>query len=95
MERLREDLEKNGKQTHFLLLQLYDVEDGGRELTYEQVAQQLGLKSSDVTNYLAYARREFRRTVLEQLREMTASEEEFRREARSLLGSKVELKGRL
>jgi len=95
LERLREDLEKNGKQTHFRLLQLYDVEDGGRELTYEQVAQQFGLKSSDVTNYLAYARREFRRTVLEQLREMTASEEEFRREARSLLGSKVELTGRL
>jgi RNA polymerase sigma factor (sigma-70 family) len=94
LERLRENLEKNGKQTHFRLLQLYDVEDGGRELTYEQVAKRFGLKSSDVTNYLAYARREFRRTVLEQLREMTASEEEFQREARSLLGSKVDLKGR-
>jgi len=94
LERLREDLEKNEKQTHFQLLQLYDVEDGGRELTYEQVAQRFELKSSDVTNYLAYARREFRRTVLEQLREMTASEEEFQGEARSLLGSKVELKGR-
>jgi RNA polymerase sigma factor (sigma-70 family) len=83
LERLREDLEKNGKQTHFQVLQL----------TYELVAQRFGLKSSDVTNYLAYARREFRRTVLEQLREMTASEEEFQREARSLLGEKVELRG--
>ena len=52
----------------------------------EEVAQQFSLKTSDVTNYLAYARREFRRVVLEQLREMTGSEEEFRREARTLLG---------
>ena len=58
----------------------------GKELTYEQVARQFGLKTSDVTNYLAYARREFRRIVLEQLREMTGSEEEFRREAHTLLG---------
>ena len=49
-------------------------------------ARQFGLKTSDVTNYLAYARREFRRIVLEQLREMTGSEEEFRREAHTLLG---------
>ncbi len=86
-------MEESGKQTHFQLLELYDLEDGGRDLTYGQVGQRFGLKSSDVTNYLAYARREFRRIVLEQLREMTASEEEFQREARSLLGSKVELKG--
>jgi len=39
-----------------------------------------------VTNYLAFARREFRRIALERLREMAASDEEFRREARALLG---------
>jgi RNA polymerase sigma factor (sigma-70 family) len=92
LERLREELEKNGKQIHFQLLELYDIEEGGRDLTYEQVAQRFGIKSTDVTNYLAYARRELRRIVLEQLRNMTASEEEFQREARSLLGAKVELK---
>ena len=42
-----------------------------------------------MTNYLAFARREFRRCVLDQLREMTTSEEEFRREAQVLLGMKV------
>ncbi len=75
------------KQIHFRLLEFYDIEEAGKELTYEQVARQFGLKTSDVTNYLAYARREFRRIVLEQLREMTGSEEEFRREARTLAGS--------
>jgi hypothetical protein len=44
------------------------------------------LKITDVTNYLASARREFRRLVLKKLREITATDEEFRREARALLG---------
>ena len=39
-----------------------------------------------MTNYLALARREFRRIVLEKLRELTATDDEFRREARALLG---------
>jgi RNA polymerase sigma factor (sigma-70 family) len=86
LEKLQEECQAKGKQTHFRLLELYDVEEGGKELTYEQVAHRFGLKASDVTNYLAYARREFRRLVLESLREMTASDEEFRSEARSLLG---------
>ncbi len=87
LERLRQECETRGKQTHFRLLEFYDIDEAGKELTYEQVGRQFGLKTSDVTNYLAYARREFRRIVLEQLREMTGSEEEFRREARTLLGS--------
>jgi hypothetical protein len=39
-----------------------------------------------VTNHLALARRELRRIVLDTLRELTASDAEFRREARQLLG---------
>ena len=37
---------------------------------------------SDVTNALAWARREFRRIAFECLRELCGSEEEFQREAR-------------
>ena len=86
LERLRQECEQRGKQMHFRLLEFYDIDEAGKELTYEQVGQRFELKTSDVTNYLAYARREFRRVVLEQLREMTGSEDEFRREARTLLG---------
>jgi RNA polymerase sigma factor (sigma-70 family) len=86
LERLRQECEHGGKLVHFRLLEFYDIDEGGKELTYEQVARQFGLKPSDVTNYLAFARREFRRIVLDQLREMTGSEEEFRREAHTLLG---------
>ena len=86
LERLRQECEQRGKLVHFRLLEFYDIDEAGKELTYEQVARQFGLKPSDVTNYLAFARREFRRIVLDQLREMTGSEEEFRREAHTLLG---------
>jgi RNA polymerase sigma factor (sigma-70 family) len=87
LQRLRQQCEQRGKQVHFRLLEMYDIEEAGKELTYEQVGQEFGLKATDVTNHLAYARREFRRIVLEQLREMTGSEEEFQREARALLGA--------
>jgi RNA polymerase sigma factor (sigma-70 family) len=86
LERLQQHCEQRGKQIHFRLLEFYDIEEAGKELTYERVARQFSVKTSDVTNYLAYARREFRRIVLEQLRAMTGSEEEFRREARMFLG---------
>ncbi|MGA9797417.1 MAG: sigma-70 family RNA polymerase sigma factor [Terriglobales bacterium] len=86
LERLQRECEERGKAMHFRLLEFYDIDEGGKELTYEQVGQRFELRTSDVTNYLAYARREFRRIVLGLLREMTSSEEEFRREARSLLG---------
>lgn len=89
LERLRHECEGNGKTLHFQLLELYDIDEGGKELTYDEVAQRFAIKSTDVTNYLACARREFRRIVLEELRTMTASDDEFRREARTLLGVKL------
>ena len=42
-----------------------------------------------MTNYLAFARREFRQSVLDELHKMTATEEEFRQEAHALLGIKI------
>ena len=86
VDRLREECEAKGKSLHFKLLEVYDIEDGGKEWTYEEVAARFGIRGTEVTNYLSYARKEFRRIVLEELRTMTASEEEFRREAATLLG---------
>ena len=60
------------------------------KVSYASLANEFGLNTTDVTNYLAAARREFRKVVLEKLREITASEEEFHTEARALLG--VEMK---
>lgn len=92
VEALERECRERGKLEHFRLFERYDLEDEGADgrPTYSELAAELGLRATDVTNRLAYARRRFRRLVLERLREMTASEEEFRGEARALLGWRAE-----
>lgn len=91
VENLRRFCESRGKQIHFRLFESYDLEDGEpHRPSYAQLATKYGIAVTDVTNYLAFARREFRRIALEKLREMTSSDEEFRREARALLGVEAE-----
>jgi len=88
VETLRADLEARGKRIHFELFARYDLADtgpGGRP-TYAELAVELGVSPTDVTNYLALARREFRKALLDRLRELTGDEREFRDEARRLLG---------
>lgn len=88
LERLRHQCEAGGKPIHFALFERYDLaEEDAAKPSYAQLAVEFGLPVTDVTNYLAFVRREFRRSVLDQLREMTANEEEFRREAHALLGA--------
>lgn len=84
IDRLKRECRTRGRELHFLLFQRRDLE--GERRSYEELARDYGLKTTDVTNHLAAARREFRRLLLETLREMTASDAEFRREARALLG---------
>jgi RNA polymerase sigma factor (sigma-70 family) len=86
VERLREHCESAGKMTQFSLFERYDLGDFDTRPSYADLAKEFYLAATDVTNYLAFARREFRRSVLAQLREMTGSEDEFRREAQALLG---------
>jgi RNA polymerase sigma factor (sigma-70 family) len=91
VEGLREECVARGKTVQFRLFELYDLDDdGAARRSYAELAREFVLSTSDVTNYLSYARREFRRIALEKLREMTASEEEFRREARALFGVEPE-----
>ena len=86
LQRLQASCESGGKMIHFELFELYDLHDADQKPSYSQLATKFGLATTDVTNYLAFARREFRRCVLDQLREMTATNQEFRREAQALLG---------
>jgi RNA polymerase sigma factor (sigma-70 family) len=87
VEDLRKFCESHGKKTHFRLFEIYDLEDAGTKLpSYAELAAQFKIAVTDVTNHLAFARREFRRIALAKLHEMTTSEEEYRREARALLG---------
>jgi DNA-directed RNA polymerase specialized sigma24 family protein len=77
----------SGRTVHFQLFERYDLSDDN--VSYASLAQDFGLEPASVNNYLAAARRDFRRIVLEKLREITATDEEFRTEARSLLGVDV------
>ena len=87
VEDLRKLCDSHGKKSHFRLFEIYDLEEAGpKRPSYAELAAQFKIAATDVTNYLAFARREFRRIALAKLREMTASEEEYRREARALLG---------
>jgi hypothetical protein len=75
-------------ETAFHLFEAYDLEsaDPASRRDYASLAAEHGIPLTQVTNLLAWARREFRTIVLAKLRELTASEEEFRSEARALLG---------
>ena len=76
-----------GKPIHFALFERYDLErDPDERLTYQSLAEEFGLPVTQVTNHLAWARREFRRLALARLAAATASEEEYRAEARDLFG---------
>jgi len=85
VEELRELCLAKERERTFLLFEAYDL-DGNERISYEQLAQEYGIPLTDVTNALAWARREFRRIALERLREICGSEEEFQREARGAFG---------
>jgi RNA polymerase sigma factor (sigma-70 family) len=86
VERLRAQCLAAGRATQFSLFERYDLGVTETRPSYAELAQEFNIALTNVTNYLAFARREFRRCVLDQLRDMTGSDEEFRREAQSLLG---------
>ena len=75
---------REGKEQHFRLFEQYEL--GAARSSYAELAERFGIATTDVTNRLAWTRRELRATVLELLRECTAGEAEFRAEARLLLG---------
>lgn len=91
VERLRAHYASSGREAYFRVFERYDLDaiESGERTTYADLGRELGLASTDVTNYLAAARRQFRTFVLERLRELTATDEEFREEARRLLGVEV------
>ena len=85
VEELRKMCEARGKLTAFQLFEKYDL-DGEENISYAELAETFEMPVTDVTNALAWARREFRRIALERLQEICGSEEEFRREARAVFG---------
>jgi len=89
VEDLRAQCAAGGHAPAFTLFQRYDVDgdSDGEHPTYAALGRETGLSVTTVTNELAWARRAFREIVLTRLRELCASDDEFRAEARDLLGS--------
>jgi DNA-directed RNA polymerase specialized sigma24 family protein len=86
--RLRASCAQHGRDRRFTLFERYDlIADEDQRPTYAQLAAELGLTTTGVTNELAAARREFRRHVLAVLREQCATDEEFTAEAQALTGA--------
>ena len=85
--RLRAACTERGRADRFAVFEQYDLApDDGERPTYAELARRLGLSPTEVTNELAAARREFRRLVLETLREQCATDEEFEAESQALTG---------
>lgn len=88
LARLRAECTEGDKGVQFALFERYDVQadDAAGKPTYSELAQTHGIPQTQVTNYLAFARRRFRHHVLEVLAEVTGSDKEFAEEVRDLLG---------
>jgi len=86
VEDLRRLCNSREKESVFALFEAYDLT--GNDVSYAQLAQARGISVADVTNQLAWARREFRRFAQDRLRSVCSTEEEFSREAKALFGGK-------
>jgi DNA-directed RNA polymerase specialized sigma24 family protein len=82
---LRQCCTEQNKQTAFLLFAVYDLADDDPP-SYTQLSERFVLSVTDVTNKLAWARREFRRFARERLRALCSSDQEYQSESKSLFG---------
>jgi RNA polymerase sigma factor (sigma-70 family) len=92
LERSVADLKRHageiGRPEMFEVFSRYDLIEEGERPTYTAIASALNLTAATVTNHLAAMRRQFRKIVLERLRELTSNDEEWEAEAARLLGSR-------
>lgn len=91
VERLRQRYTSADRRRQLTVFERYDLVDAERHErpTYAVIATDLGVPVTQVTNWLAAVRRDFRGIVVEILRETCADDDELREEARALLGIDV------
>jgi hypothetical protein len=86
---VRDDCRVRGRELHWTLFERYDLA-GDDRASYRALAEEFGLTSGQVTGYLAQMRGAFRDKAVAALEALCGDREEFRREARELLGIDVE-----
>ena len=88
LEIVRAECERTGRMTAFRVFELYDI-DPADGVKYADLAQRFGVPTTQITNYLALARRLFREAVVAELRLLCGDGDEFRAEVQALLGIEV------
>lgn len=88
IEQLHNALDSQGKLDQFKLFQRFDLQDrsGGQALTYDELAREFSLPVSEITGTLADVRQQLSSIVLDLVRSFSTTDDEFRKEARSLFG---------
>ena len=89
VDALRDDASAKGRDLDFAIFERYDLDDadGGERPSYGDVARELDVSVSRVTNALHAMRRRLREHVLSELRCICATEDEFRRESSGIFGA--------
>lgn len=92
LDALRAEAQSTNRPAAFAIFERYDVleNDDGARPTYAAMAHQWNLPTTQVTNYLAWARRRFRQHVLDTVRSLTGSDAEYQEEIQRLLGNTSE-----
>jgi DNA-directed RNA polymerase specialized sigma24 family protein len=90
LDAMRSESVAKGTDVQMAIFEAYDVDDppDDKRPTYRALAIRFGVPETQVTNYLAWARREFRKHVLAAVRSLAANDDEFREDARDLLGAR-------
>ena len=86
---VREDALSRGRELQWQLFEQYDLATDDRP-SYAALATAFGLTQGQVTGYLAQMRAAFRTQAVASLEGLCAGQDEFRREARELLGVEIE-----
>ena len=83
---LRAACNDSGKHMQLRIFEQYDLAEEERP-AYADLAAEHAIPVTQVTNYLAWARRELRRLLLERLQTVTSGDRESRAELRTLFGA--------
>ena len=88
VDALTAEAEAQQRHLHLTLFRAYDLADVTEQQrpSYAELAASHHLSDSEVINHLAWARRRFRIHVLEVVRQLAGSDQEYRDDVRDLLG---------
>ncbi|MBI4242561.1 MAG: sigma-70 family RNA polymerase sigma factor [Planctomycetes bacterium] len=77
---LKRTLDEEGKGSHYKVLEIYTNRDDANPQTYSSVALELGLKKSDVRNYLVYTRDKLRLIMTNEISKYVADSSQVQEE---------------